>query len=605
LVFGHVSYTFERVLRIGLDGIKDICFFNLKRTEDPVSIEFYDGVITMIDAVLEWNDRHAAVLEKMGKPELAAIVRKVPRKPAETFREAVQAVNMIYFAVSRETSAGTYGPGWLDYYLWPYLKRDIDAGICTMEEASELLAELFIHIDERIMVREAHNDTVIVGGSHPNGLPAVNPLSYLIVEIIMELSITCLLVYIKMPENPPDDFVKLASRYLMYGKNRGMVISDQAMAGALEKRGMPYNEALGYTVNGCMEVTGPANNSDLLFSGWHNMPKYVELAITKNRCLVSGNVLEHVHFKGLSAFQTFDAFYSDFISEVKRILHIYFNALDMMSEYADIYRPAYFASSLINDCLLRGRNMHGGGAKYHDYGTAPVGLANAADALYAIKKAVFDDSICTSEELLTAIEADFKGYEKLRLMLRAIPKFGQDQEEADQFTVQFVNDICDIFDSYTNRLGGRVKLVIMTFIWANVAGAHLGATADGNRAKTAIAQGVTPQSNSMSEGVTAAIKSNTKLPYDRMAGGASTMWDFDESWLTQDILENLIMTFVDLGGQMFQGNTSVDVHELMKAKADPQSYPNLIVRVGGFSARFVDLTPDLQDDIIKRHRHMS
>jgi formate C-acetyltransferase len=90
-----------------------------------------------------------------------------------------------------------------------------------------------------------------------------------------------------------------------------------------------------------------------------------------------------------------------------------------------------------------------------------------------------------------------------------------------------------------------------------------------------------------------------------MAGGASTMWDFDESWLTQDILENLIMTFVDLGGQMFQGNTSVDVHELMKAKADPQSYPNLIVRVGGFSARFVDLTPDLQDDIIKRHRHMS
>ncbi len=603
MVYGHVSYSFERVLHMGVDGMKDLCRGHLDRTKDPESIEFYNGVLIMLDALLEWNDRHVAELERRGRHDLVRLCRKVPRKPAETFEEAVQALNMLYFAVSRETACGTYGPGWLDYHLWPYLERDLAAGRCTMADAKELVAELFIRFDERVAMSETHNDTVMVGGSHPNGAPAINPLTYVMVEAIMELSITDLLVYLKMPSNPPKEYVELASRYLYESGNRGMILSDTAIAGALAHRGMPYSEALGYTANGCMEIGGPANNSDLLFSGWHNIPKFVELAITGGRCLVTGNRYDIVRFRGLESYGSFEDFYAELVQEMTRILHVYFETLDIMSEYAEKYRPVYLASSLVNDCLLRGRNMHGGGARYHDYGTAPVGMPNAADSLFAIKKAVFDDRRCTASELVRALEADYEGYQALRLVLRSIPKYGRDNAEADEMAVRFINSVCDIYESYTNRWGGAVKPVVMTFIWANQAGSKLGATADGNRARTAVAQGVTPQSAAMTEGVTAAILSNTRIPYHRLTGGASTMWDFDPAWINQELLQSLMTTFFDLGGQMFQGNTSVDVAELVRAKEDPGSYEHLIVRVGGFSARFVHLTPDLQDDIIKRHRH--
>jgi pyruvate-formate lyase len=601
-VFGHSSCAYERILRLGIDGVKELCNRNLKRTKDPKSIEFYSGVLIMLDAVLEWNELHVQELERRGKHDLAEICRKVPKRPAETFHEALQSLSIMYLAVNREMT-GTYGPGWLDYHLWPYLERDLAAGRCTMEEARELVAESFIRFDERILAREPHNDAVMLGGSHKDGSPAINPLTYLMTEVIMDLSITCLLVYLKMPENPPEEFVKLASNYLLNGKNRGMVLSDKAIAKALEYRGMPYTEALAYTSNGCMEISGPTNNSDLLLSGWHNIPKFVELAITGGRCLITGDKLKSVHFKGLNTYNNFEEFYEDFLKETKRILHNYFKIQDVMSECAEEHRPACLTSSLIDDCMIRGRNMHGGGARYHDYGTSPVGMPNATDALFAIKKAVFDNKICSADQLIEALQKNYEGFEVLRSTLRSLPKYGQDNEEADSFAAKFMNDICDIYESYENRLRGVIKPVIMTFIWANEAGALLGATADGNYAKTAVAQAVTPQSAAMSKGVTAAITSNTKIPYHRFTGGASTMWDFDPSWINQEILEGLEMTFIDLGGQMFQGNTSADVNELIKAKADPKSYQHLIVRVGGFSGRFVDLRPDVQDDIIGRYYH--
>jgi trans-4-hydroxy-L-proline dehydratase len=603
MVYGHVSYSFEQVLHHGVDGMRDLCRRYLERTRDPKSVEFYNGVLIMLDALLEWNDRHVAELQRRGRHDLATLCGKVPRRPAQTFQEAVQSLNMLYFAVSRETACGTYGPGWLDYHLWPYLERDLAAGRCSMAEAKELVAELFIRFDERVALSEMHNDTVMVGGSHPNGVRAINPLTYAMVEVIMELGITDLLVYLKMPANPPREYVELAANYLYKSGNRGMILSDEAIAGALAYRGMPYTEALGYTANGCMEIGGPANNSDLLFSGWHNIPKFVELAITGGRCLVTGRRYDIVSFEGLESYRSFEGFYADLVHQMKRILHLYFETLDIMSEYAESYRPVYLASSLVNDCLLRGRNMHGGGARYHDYGTAPVGMPNAADSLFAIKKAVFEDRTCSARELVRALEADYNGYEALRLALKSTPKYGRDNGGADDMAVRFINSVCDIYESYTNRWGGAVKPVVMTFIWANQAGSKLGATADGNHAGTAVAQGVTPQSAAMTKGVTAAIVSNTRIPYHRLGGGASTMWDFDPAWINQELLQNLMTTFFDLGGQMFQGNTSVDVAELMRAKEDPRSYEHLIVRVGGFSARFAYLTPDLQDDIIKRYRH--
>ena len=601
---GHEAHSFQTVLHLGWGGMKELAGRMLAHTSDEKSREYYRGLIITLDAIMDWNDRNADELEKMGKLELAKMVRKVPRKPVETFHEAVQVVNMVYFTVTREAS-GTYGPGWVDYYLWPYLEKDLQENRITMQEARDLIGELLINIDCKLCCDERHNDTICLGGSHPNGTSAVNPLTYIIAEATLELSITCLLVYLKMPENPPKEYVEFAAKYIIEGRNRGQILNDRAIAGSLEYRGTPYHEALSYTSNGCMEISCSNANSDLLLCGWHSMPKFVEFAITGGKCLVSGKQYDSVHFRKLSAYPGFEDFYKDFLAENKRILHMYFNCVDLLSEKSEIYRPTYYASSLLSDCMLRGRNMHGGGTRYHDYGTSPVGLANAADALFAIKKAVFDDKICTADELVGALECNFQGSEVLRLKLRSIPKYGQDNDEADEFAVRYFNDICDIYESYENRHGGCVKPVVFTFIWATEVGRKLGATADGNFAGTAAAHGTTPASMSMTEGVTAAILSNCKIPFHRLSGGGSSMWDFDPSWINEKLLGQLMQTFLDLGGQMFQGNSSVVVEDLVKARSDPKAYQHIIVRVGGFSARFVDLTSDVQEDIIKRHRHNS
>jgi formate C-acetyltransferase len=599
---GHEAHAFQMVLRLGWQGMMDLAERNLSRTKNEKSKEFYQGLIITLDALIRYNNRYVEELERRGMKTQAEICRRVPRYPARNFREAVQSINMVYFTVTQEAS-GTYGPGWLDYYLWPYLEKDLRAGTITEQEAYDLCAYLMIQMDSRILLDEGFNDTICLGGSHPNGISAINPLTYLFANAIVELQITCLLVYIKMPENPPENFVKFAAEWLIRCKNRGQICNDRAIAGSLEYRGTPYQEALSYTTNGCMEISCSNANSDLLLCGWFNMPKFVELAITGGKDLVNHIAYTSFNFKGLLNCASWDEFYVNFLEESRRILLEYFDCIDILSKYSAIYRPTYYASAMLNDCMLRGRNMSDGGTRYNDYGVAPVGIATAADYLYGIKNAVFDNGICTSAELIKALENNFTGYTVLQQKLKSIPKFGQDDDKADDFAASYVNDICDIYESYENRLGGTVKPVVFTFVWANKAGEHLGAMADGSPAHTAVSQGTTPAASSMKNGVTAAILSNCRLPMYRFSGGGTSMWDFDPKWLTPGLMNQFLSAFLELGGQMYQGNSSSSPEELKKAQKDPGNYTHLLVRVGGFSAHFVDLTRDVQDDIISRCRH--
>ena len=161
-----------------------------------------------------------------------------------------------------------------------------------------------------------------------------------------------------------------------------------------------------------------------------------------------------------------------------------------------------------------------------------------------------------------------------------------------------------LYNSYVNRYGGNGKMVMLTFVWAPVVGKMLGATPDGRHAGVPVAQSVTPQSMSMTKGVTAAMNSCTKLPFELFSGGASTMWDLDGSWASTEVIQALFTAFFAKGGQIFQGNVT-DAETLIKAQEKPKEYPNLIVRVGGYSARFIWLDKGLQNDIINRVRHSS
>lgn len=602
--FGHIAWNWNDMLALGTDGIRKKCQRSLVRNAgDQKSVEFLNGVLIMLDALDAWNDKHVEKLLEMGKVEEAEICKRVPKYPARNFREAVQSFFMQYIIVIKEAPYGGNSPGRLDYYLWPYLERDLSNDKITLDEAQELVEEMFLRLDERIYNRDTWGETVVLGGSYPNGASAVNPLTYIMLDVYKKYPITTHpSIYLRVPENPSDEYMKVCADYLINGQNRAQIINDKTIVDALVANGVTLTDAYEYYCGGCMEVGVQGKTSDLLYTGAQSIINLLEFCLTGGYSLVNQCQLTYYKPKSLLDFNDFESFYSNFIGECKYVAYNYLAHMDRVSETLETEKPEYLLCSMIDGCIEKGRNQHAGAVKYHDYGLTLLGLANTADSLYAVKKAVFDDKICSASELIDALKADFVGYESLRKQLLAIPKYGQNNDEVDAMMQRLCTDVCNCYSSYKNRFGGNGKPTILTFTWAASTGAKLGATADGRKAGTAIAHGVTPQSAFMTDGITSAINSAGSINYDLFTGGATAMWDLDCSWANEQIAEWLIRTYFEKGGQFFQGNVT-DVEELIKAKAEPEKYPNLIVRVGGYSAKFVNLTKDLQEDVINRLRH--
>ncbi len=612
---GHIAWNYHDVLEIGVDGLIERHRQALADTRDMVAAEYYRGVIILLEAVLTWNDRHVAALRELLSSardpqarqrltESIDLLERVPAQPARTFLEALQSFYFIWLAVMYEVPYGGNSPGRLDYFLWPYLQREYADGSLDREQVTHLLCELFIKIDERVHASDGHVNTIVVGGVAPDGSDAVNPLSWMMLDAFEALPLTHPAVYTRVSSRNPPEYLARCVDYLVNGGNRAQILADEAIITAMmQDHAMPFEDAAMYMCGGCMEIAPHGLNSDLLFAFLYNVPKTVELLVTGGTCLITGK--PRLEMPGsLRDYPDFPAFYAACVDEIRRVLHAKFRTLDIYSETMAHWRPAFLQSSMTGDCLLRGRSQQDGGARYADYGGTPLGLQNAADALYAIKRAVFDDHICTADQLMAALTANFVGHDALRRRLLAIPKFGEGDPGAEAMMAQLLADLCHVFDSYTNRHGGRVKPIIFTFVWAPEMGRNLGASADGRLAGEPIGHGLTPQRLGSRRGLTTAIDASTQIPLHLVRGGASTMWDMDAASLRTDLLQAIVQAFINRGGQIFQGNTS-DVAELERALLSPADYPNLIVRVGGFSARFINLNPQLQQEIVQRHRHLT
>jgi formate C-acetyltransferase len=464
------------------------------------------------------------------------------------------------------------------------------------------VAELFYKIDERVHLKDGHVNTIVVGGIGPDGRDAVTPLTYMLIDVFDRLNLTHPALYTRISKVNPPEYVDRCVSYLLSGGNRAQILADEPILRAMTRdERLPFRDAAMYVCGGCMELSPHGMNSDLLFSFVYNVPKMLELVLTGGVCLVTGQQRLPMR-RSLSNFDTFEDLYSVFENEMRRTLHTKFRCLDVYSQEMARCRPKFLQSSMIADCLERGRCQQDGGARYGDYGAAPVGIQNAADSLYAVKRAVYDEGFCSAEELVVALKADFQGHDALHARLRAIPKYGVGDLGADAMMDRVLTSVCGIFDAYINRHGRYVKPMVFTFVWAPEMGMSLGASADGRRAGQPIAHGLTPQAGGLVEGITASIGSYASLSGYLVAGGATTMWDMDPSWIDHPLLGSILRAFIGQGGQIFQGNMT-SVKELWQAYEDPESYPNLIVRVGGFSARFVHLDRALQKEILERYRH--
>lgn len=260
-------------------------------------------------------------------------------------------------------------------------------------------------------------------------------------------------------------------------------------------------------------------------------------------------------------------------------------------------------SSQISRCIERARGINNGGAQYEDFASAPLGIPNIADSLLAVKLAIFEKRLCSADELIDALKKNFNGYEILRKQLLDLPKFGDGSDEGTAMAQRVLTTVTRCYEQYRNCLGGRIRPMFMTFIFAPVAGAALGATPDGRLAGSVIAHGLTPQSVGMRKGLFTAMMSANQIGLEQCWGGATSMWDISPVHSSNENICGILNAFINSGGQMYHGNT-VDIEDLKRAKIEPENYQHLIVRVGGYSGTFINLPSDVQDEIIARHRHI-
>ncbi len=608
---GHIAWRWDWVLRDGLDAIILRHREAARSATDAQARGYYQGVIICLEAILEWNRLHVEAIEALSESgectaadrqsllACAEIMRRVPAQPARNFHEALQAYHFMWICAFFDGTYGGNSPGRFDTLLWPYLRSEYEQNATTQFEATELVAETFIKCDEMIHDGDGGVLTIVTGGLTQGMQDAVNPLSYMVIDAIEALDITHPAVYNRISKKNPEAYRQRCCQYMLRGHNRAQFLNEEAILRALTRDGyMTEADAAMYICGGCMELNPQGLTSDLFWSFRYNICKTLELCITGGVDLVDGS--QRLSRRAtLSEYRDFESFYNYFEREVEKILTLKFKALDIASEEMGRLRPQFVISSMIDGCFEKGRNQMDGGARYADYGGAVIGMPNVANSMMALKRAVYDEKFVSAEELIQALKMNFAGHEPLRMRLQRQPKYGEQHAEADAMMNRILQSVSHTLDSYTTIHGGRCKQVLLTFFFAPVFGAALGATPEGNLAGTPVAHGLTPFNPEA--GLSTAMQSYLSLDNELVSGGASTMWDMDAEWINTSLLNSIYSVFEDGGGQIFQGNMT-DVGELEKALAEPELYPNLIVRVGGYSARFLNLTPEVRREVIERRR---
>lgn len=593
---GHIGWDWRLVLEFGLEGIHARFSVAMEAAATGEQREFLRCVCIALEGAMAFARR----LAEGAAPELRERCGRVPIGPARDFRDAVQSFWTQYLAVMFENPYGGNGPGLMDRFLWPYLERDLASGAITLPEARELVTELLIKLDERIAPHDGWVEAICVGGRTADGGGAETPLSRMLVEAIMELEQTHPSVYIRLRDDAPDDFVSLAADYLVKGRNRAQIYGDDRVIESLVAGGHSREDACEWMAGGCMEESSQARSADFVFTYVHNLAWTLE-------AVLHGGTVPHLGRKvapldrDLAGYASFEELFEAFRAETARAIGLMLRRVDIWVEAFARYRPGFLVSSMVHDCLQRGKPFSAGGARYQDYSGSAVGIPNVADSLLAVERAVFREGFVEPTELLAALRSDFEGREPLRQRLLNLPKFGQDDPDADALAARVLDCYLRPCEAHTTAFGGRVRPLVLGFVWVAGMGAVTGATPDGRRAGEPLAQSLSPQCGSASRGLSAAIRSATSLDLRRVSGGASMMFDLDPAWATREAVEATLRAFTGLGGQIFQGNV-MDAEKLRAALDDPERHRDLMVRVGGYSARFVTLPREQQEEIVNRRR---
>ncbi len=672
---GHVTVKYEEVLEIGFSGIRKKAQAELDRLslgdgDYQKKSRFLEAVMISCDAAVEYARRYARLAlaeaqkctDAARRTELALIAQNcanVPEKGATSFYEACQSFWFVQQLLQIESSGHSISPGRFDQYMYPYYKKDLDSGRITREFAQELMDCIWVKLNDLNKCRDAASaegfagyslfQNLIAGGQNAEGVDVTNDLSFMSIQSSMHVFLPQPSLSVRVWNGSPHEFLVKAAELTRTGIGLPAYYNDEVIIPSLVSRGLTLQDAREYNIIGCVEPQKAGKTE-----GWHDAAFF-------NMCrpleLVFSNGMDKGEQVGLRTgdveqMSTFEEFYGAYKAQMDYAISLLVNA-DNAIDVAHAERcPLPFLSSMVDDCMKRGKTVQEGGAVYNFTGPQGFGVANMADSLYAVKKLVYDEKKITMKELKEALATNYgKGLgaedvasmtsqiakeleqsgrqitekeiaailqtviaastapevaangERILKLIEEVPKFGNDIPEVDAFARDVAYTYTKPLEKYKNPRGGMFQAGLYP-VSANVPlGAQTGATPDGRLAYQPVADGVSPSAGKDVNGPTAAANSVSRLDHYIASNGTLFNQKFHPSALSgREGLEKfvgLIQAYFDQKGSHMQFNV-VSRETLIDAQKHPEQYKHLVVRVAGYSALFTTLSKSLQDDIIRR-----
>ena len=630
---GEITPDYEDVLfKKGFGGIireakESIAKLSLTSAEDREKIEFYESVILTSEGIIALAHRYAAKAREMAAAEasprkeellkIAAICETVPENPPTSFYEAIQFVWFTQLGGILSENPLALNPGRFDQFMYPYYQSDIKKGISTKAEIEELIQSLWLKYSEWVWTISANTadffagynqfQNLTVGGKTREGKDATNALSYLCLKATEEIKTHQPGLSVRIHQDCPTEFLDAVTHLVSKGTGFPAIHNDSAGYQMLINAGYEPEDARDWNNCGCVvphfrktgEWTSAANIS---------FTAALEFALNQGKSRLTSErvALEEKNPKCFESYEEVEAaFYKQFSYLIEQSVVSLLLAQKLHKEMV----PRPFLSSCIEDCLKQGKDLVNSGAKYN---IGPVltgiGLAVTANSLAVIKKLVFEDKATTMETLIDALDKDWEGYEELRALALAVPKYGNDIDYVDDIAREIANFYYKEGHQYKDINGNPFNTAFMGISNYLPTGKVLGATPCGRKARAPISEGVSPAAGSDTATPLAAMKSAAKLNQDIHSGGTLLNLRLNEDLVStkrgQSNLGAMIQAFFALGAFHVQFNT-ISTEILRRAQGKPEDYKDLLVRVAGYSTQFVNLSKTMQDAIIARTAHES
>jgi formate C-acetyltransferase len=609
----HLTLNHEKVFKFGYRGLIEQAENKKKDFEGSSEKQaFLQGVIETLQGGIEFANRYSQKVDELAEREsnpkrkeelkfLAETCKKVPEHPPENFYEALQMCwfNQIFALI--ESYEFAISVGRFDNLFYPYYVKDVERGILTREKALELVECFFIKTSAVYNCLDA--DVRIIFDGNPIGLnitlgPRINDITHIAVEAMNNIRTRNPNITIRINKDSSDDFLLKVADFVRSGTML-QFMNDDLIIPAFLKKGITEEDAIDYSIIGCVEPMPTGLSFGSTDAGLINLALPLELALNDGR----GRVFEEQCGPKTGdprEFESFDQLLDAFELQMKKVIEHAIKGLNILGEVQKQHKPTPFISAMIEECIERGLDVTQGGARYNFTGVQGVGIPSVGDALTAVKKLVFDEKKISIDGLLKALDSDFESDPRIQaLLINKAPKFGNDDDYADEITRKVSEIYCNELSKHSNVRGGIYHAGAYSVSAHVVFGTFVGALPSGRLARTPLNNGLTPCHGCDELGPTASMNSVAKLNHEELTNGSAYTPLFALKGAKASLLVPLIKSYAQLGGYQIQFNF-IDKKTLLDAQKHPSKHRGLIVRVAGYSALFTELSKATQDDIVNR-----